>query len=38
MDLNVKLRGLKYNFQKVQAVKCKILVPSDFLKFMELFS
>jgi hypothetical protein len=32
MNLNVKLQGLKYNYEKVQGCFCKIL------RFMELFS
>jgi hypothetical protein len=38
MDLNVKLRGLKYNYEKVQGCFCKILRFQPFLGFMELFS
>jgi hypothetical protein len=37
MDLNVKLQGLKYNFGKVQGVKCKNTTFWDFLEFLELF-
>jgi hypothetical protein len=38
MDLNVKLQGLKYNYEKVQGYFCKILRFQRFLGFMELFS
>jgi hypothetical protein len=38
MDLNVKLRGLKYNYIKVQGVKCKNTKIRGFLKFMNYFS
>jgi hypothetical protein len=34
----VKLQGLKYNFRKVQGVKCKNTVAWEFLEFMKLFS
>jgi hypothetical protein len=37
MDLNVKLLGLKYNFGKVQGVKCKNMTFCGFLEFPELF-
>jgi hypothetical protein len=38
MDLNVKLQGLKYNYEKVHGCFCKILRFQRFLGFMELFS
>jgi hypothetical protein len=38
MVLNVKLQGLKYNFEKVQGCFCKILRLQRFSRFMELFS
>jgi hypothetical protein len=38
MDLNVKLQGLKYNYEKVQGCFHKILRFQRFLGFMELFS
>jgi hypothetical protein len=38
MDLNIKLQGLKYNYEKVQGCFCKILIFQRFLGFMELFS
>jgi hypothetical protein len=38
MDLNVKLQGLKYNYEKVQGCFCKILRFQWFSGFMELFS
>jgi hypothetical protein len=38
MDLNIKLHGLKYNYEKVQGCLCKILRFQRFLGFMELFS
>jgi hypothetical protein len=38
MDLNVKLQGLKYNYEKVQGCFCKILRFQWFLGFTELFS
>jgi hypothetical protein len=38
MDLNVKLQGLKYNYEKVQGCFCKIPRFQRFLGFMELFS
>jgi hypothetical protein len=38
MDLNVKLQGLKYNYEKVQGCFYKILRFQRFLGFMELFS
>jgi hypothetical protein len=38
MDLNVKLQGLKYNYEKVQGCFCKILRFQRFSGFMELFS
>jgi hypothetical protein len=38
MDLNIKLQGLKYNYEKVQGCFCKILRFQRFLGFMELFS
>jgi hypothetical protein len=38
MDLNVKLQGLKYNYEKVQGCFCKIPRFQWFLRFMELFS
>jgi hypothetical protein len=37
MDLNVKLQGLKYNYEKVQGCFRKILRFQWFLRFMELF-
>jgi hypothetical protein len=37
MHLNAKLQGLKYNFKKVQAVKCKFSRGRYFLVFIELF-
>jgi hypothetical protein len=36
-DVNVKLKGLKYNFGKVQRCFCKNTTFWDFLKFLELF-
>jgi hypothetical protein len=38
MDLNVKLQGLKYNYEKVQGCFCKIPMFMRFSGFMELFS
>jgi hypothetical protein len=38
MDLNVKLQGLKYNYEKVQGCFCKILSFQRFSEFVELFS
>jgi hypothetical protein len=38
MDLNVKLQGLKYNYEKLQGCFCKILRIQRFSNFMELFS
>jgi hypothetical protein len=38
MDLNVKLQGLKYNYEKVQWCFCQILSIQRFSRFMELFS
>jgi hypothetical protein len=38
MDLNVKLQGLKYNYEKVQGYFFKILRFQRFLGFMKLFS
>jgi hypothetical protein len=37
MDIYVKLEGLKYNFYKVQGVKCKNTKIHDFLEFMNYF-
>jgi hypothetical protein len=37
MDLNVKLQGLKYNYEKVQGCFYKILGFQQFSGFMELF-
>jgi hypothetical protein len=37
MDLNVKLQGLKCNYEKVQGCFCKILRFQRFSGFMELF-
>jgi hypothetical protein len=37
-DLNVKLHGLKYNYENVQGFFYKILRFQRFLGFMELFS
>jgi hypothetical protein len=38
MDLNVKLQGLKYNYEKLHGCFCKILRFQWFSGFMELFS
>jgi hypothetical protein len=38
MALNVKLQGLKYNYEKVQGCFYKIMRFQRFLGFMELFS
>jgi hypothetical protein len=38
MVLNVKLQGLKYNYEKVQGCFCKIPRFQRFLGLMELFS
>jgi hypothetical protein len=38
MELNVKLLGLKYNYEKVQWCFCKIPWFQRFLGFLELFS
>jgi hypothetical protein len=38
MDLNVKLQGVKYNFEKVQGCFCKILKCRRFSGFTDLFS
>jgi hypothetical protein len=32
MNLNVKLQGLKYNFEKVQGCFCKITLAWEFLE------
>jgi hypothetical protein len=37
-DLNIKFRGLKYNFGKVQGCFCKNTDPRDILEFTKLFS
>jgi hypothetical protein len=37
MDLNVKLQGLKYNYEKNQGCFCKILRFQWFSRFMVLF-
>jgi hypothetical protein len=38
MELNIKLQGLKYNYEKVQGCFGKILRFQGFSGFMELFS
>jgi hypothetical protein len=38
MDLNVKLHGLKYNYEKSSGCFYKIMRFQRFLGFMELFS
>jgi hypothetical protein len=37
MDLNIKILGLKYNFEKVQGCFYKITAAWEFLEFMKLF-
>jgi hypothetical protein len=37
MDLNVKLQGLKHNFEKVQGCFCKITTASEFSLITKLF-
>jgi hypothetical protein len=37
MDLDVNFHGLKYNFRKVQGVKCKNIVARGFSKFLDFF-
>jgi hypothetical protein len=34
-DLNIKLQGIKYNFGKVQGVKCKNTKAWEFLELRE---
>jgi hypothetical protein len=38
MELNIKLHGLKYNYEKVQGYFCKISRFQRFLGFIKLFS
>jgi hypothetical protein len=37
MELNVKLQGLKHNFEKVRGCLCKISKRQLFSRFIELF-